>query len=184
MKLVIYKNNCYEQLGPVMDGRVYLRKPFSLLAESLWVDEDQVIDYPRTYEHIIHRWIPNYIAKASGESGVEEVCIYLLEVLSSLLTPTYDLIPKAAGHYAAIWMNEQHELKITFVVYDPEAINDLFLVESKSAVKLKDIIGNEDFRYLRFIPFNLGLTYTYLLHLIESGNLTRQEVEQIWKRDN
>lgn len=189
MKLVIYKNEIYQQLeDPDEVNDVLLGKPFTRSGEEFWVPASKVTDYPRTYEHILERWIPGF-----DKSQTYHASKYVLEILSGLLTPQFLNTPSSSGFYTAFWMDNNDVLQITWILYNPDDPTltelqkskgyDTFVLHIRHWMALKHYIADPEYRYLRFVPLNLGYTYTYLQHLIEAGYFTREEVEAIWKRD-
>ena len=186
--LVIYQSDTYETIDE-QGEQILIRKPFARNSKPFWVLKGELIEYPRTYESILKRWLPDYYPIP----GWYEAEVYVLEMLSALLTPTFLLAPKGPGVYTAIWMDKTDHLQVAWLLYNPNDSSlsesdqlegyDTFIVHKKYWVPLRFYIANEDYRFLRFIPFNLGYTYTYLQHLIETEQFTRAEVEQIWQRD-
>jgi len=197
MKLIIYNENTFEVVNRI-ETQYLIRKPFNLDSKCFWVDIEDTKEYPRTYEYIVNKWIPNV------ESNDGEVERYLLEVTSALLTPQYLLVPKDSGMYLAIWLQKYEgeqshgeerklEIRMSWVFYIPDHHNlseeqkkdglNIFLFEQLSWTRLKDYISNDTFQYLRFIPLNIGVPYLYLLHLIESEHFTRKEIEYIWRKN-
>ena len=186
--LVIYRNDTYETLDS-KEGQVCLRKPYSASSEPFWVSEKELIIYPRTHEDIVKQWIPDL----DVTSNWHEPELYILEIYHAILNPKFLLAPKDPGVYTALWMDDNNHLEVTWILYNPgdstlsesERLSgyDTFVIHKRIWIPLRNYIANSEYRYLRFIPFNLAYTYMYLRHLIETEHFTQEEVEEIWKRD-
>jgi hypothetical protein len=186
--LCIYENNTYQIIEPLdSEGMIGIKKPYSF-SKPFKVPLSKLVEYPRTFTHIVQKWIPEY-----DYTQIHSASTYVLEILSAILTPQFLNAPTSSGVYVAFWMDENDILQVTWILYNPgdstltesqrDKSYDTFVIHLRHWMALKDYIGDPTYRYLRFVPLNIGYTYCYLQHLIEAGYFTREEVEAIWKRD-